>query len=1010
LARRLVGQRRHVSVMFCDLVGSTALSDQLDPEDLSELTMAYHGVAEAAVARFGGHVAQYLGDGIVTVFGFPEAHEGDAERAVRAADRVLGDLKQVSAHLGSRLGVTLQARAGVATGIAVVGETESEPRGDTLVFGKTINLAARLQSVAQPGEIVVCEETRPFVSHCCRLTDLGEVELKGLAAQHAWRVDGLEAPGAVRGSRLGPLAGRQSELAELVERWHQVSSGVGGSVVVVGEPGIGKSRLVAEITAVTGPPVVSIACSPLQTASPLAAVVTALRQLAGSRGGGLSLGLWAADLGVPDGGLLDDLGAEPGGSNLAGSADDPDTRIRRMITAAASLVRVAGERPSFVLAEDIHWADASTLEVLRMLAETARHDGVFLVATERPDEGASLAPRADRTIVLERLGPEAAAQIVDNLVPPEIADRSQVVEAVLSRADGVPLFLEELAAAVADGHELSGIPASLQATLLSRLDRIGPPAEVAQLAAVVGRDVSSALLARMVGRDVTDDLDALAAARLMTRVATEDTGGIYSFRHALIRDAAYSSLLRRDREALHGSVAELLVAIDPAAAEHQPESLAYHLAGAGSPLEAARVLDAAGRRAGRVGAYPESCRLLERCLEVLESAPAGASLDKFELDVVTVLGNSLMAAEGYGSERTIAIWERGIALAEALGDEIALTLTLNGAAVYYFETGRCAVAAEMARRIVEIGERLDDRGPVLGGSGTLALCNLYMGQPDATIAHAERILQIYLPSDFDEYLNGLGSDFKVIALGAGALAWWGKGLPERAITWSNEALEHATGIGSRLSRSMAMMFVALVQYLSGQYQEAMATGRLLREEASLLRFPYWRALGGLIGGAALAALGDPETGLADIDASIKLFASSGTTSGAALGVLLLARSQAAAGDLEGAIASIELGLATSAELGQPFVDAELLSHQAAYGLEAGSLTLEGARALFGRAVEDARGRGATGMALRAAEHWELAERRAAPADGPTRGLESAQTEVRRLRSQIALQNADLIGS
>ncbi len=951
--------------MFCDLVESTALSYQLDPEDFGELILAYQQAGHAAVARYGGNIAQYLGDGLMAIFGYPTAHEGDAERAVRAGTQIMESLRELNAGHAAVLGVQIAARAGIATGITMLGSMGGDDRVDISVFGSTTNLAARLESIAPSGTVVLSDTTKVLVEHCCQFVDLGEPELKGVEPTRVWQVIELLAPAAAHGLRGSPFMGRGEELDLLMNRWDRAGRGHGSAVTVVGEPGIGKTRLLDEFTKRAEPAMVTLACSPLQTATPLAPVITALSQLFADYGEGhQSIGPWAMALGVPDGELLDAL--DTAGEQHTVLGGDRDLRWRRTIEAAAALVvQIAAPGPALVRAEDVHWADPSTIELLCVLAEAAQNHALVLVTSQRPDEGNGLDASVTEMLRLDRLGDDESAAIVKRMLPKGLPDRAGMIRTILDRSEGIPLFAEELAAALADRQTLAEIPSSLHDTLLSRLDRLGEVSRTAQLASVVGRDAISTLIGDLVGRDVESDIDTLVASGLMVRVGS-GTDTIVSFRHSLIRDAAYSSLLLRDRKRIHATVADWLVADDTAYAQHQPQVLAHHLLAAGRNLDAAGVLRTAGRHAGGEGAYRESIDLIERGLAALGPAPPGSERERLELELLGLLANGLMAVEGYGAERTLPLWERAIVLAEGQDDPDSLTSMLNGAATYYFDTGHCDVAADLAQRILDIAAERDLRIAALRGHSTLALCNLYLGHPSETVAHSEHALFLYRPHDFEDVTLGLGTDHKVIALGASALAHWMCGRPDHALAIALQGVDHAERIGSRLSGSMAMMVVALLHYFRGDHDAALSMCERLRGESSLLRFPYWLAFANMIGGASTALSGEPSRGLSLVQSALDALASSGTNSGAALGLTLLARSQAAAGDHAGAFASLELALAVSAQTQQPFFDSEVLRLQAESGLSAGLIDLDQARALLQQAMLDARERGAAGLELRVA--------------------------------------------
>ncbi|MFZ6004736.1 MAG: ATP-binding protein [Actinomycetota bacterium] len=937
----LTGQRRQVTVLFVDLVGSTALSYELDPEDLGEVVLAYQELGRAAVARFDGHVAQYLGDGLVAVFGYPTAHEGDTERAVRAAHALLADLDGLNATTAAALGIRLEARAGIATGVAVVGAMGSDDRVDTSVFGPTINLAARLEGIAEPGTIVLSDAARRLVDHCCTTIDLGTPRLKGVEDERVWRVDELASPGIRRTASHNDLMGRDAELAVLLDAWRRACDGEGGAIAIVGDAGIGKSRLVAELRARAGASTLTVQCSPLQTATPLAPLAAVLEG-------------------------LDLLGGNPDATD----ADDKDVRWRRAIIAASEALGAAlGRRPALLIAEDVHWADASTLEALTLL-RARDGGGLLIVSTQRPDSDQELG--GGERLVLDRLENEAAAEVIDGLLPQELPDRDEHARAILRRGEGIPLFLEELAATVTEGGGTADLPASLHDTLLSNLDRLGPAARTAQLAAVFGRDVHGGSLRALAGEEVDADLDALLRARLIVSIGS-GSDVIYSFRHALIRDAAYDSLLRRDRRRLHAAVAELLEASHPDFAVEQPQVLAHHLAAAGRDLDAASLLRVAGRRAGERGAYAEASGLLARSLEILRAMPDDDAARSLELEVVTLLGNTTMGAEGYGARSTLEIWQAGVALSEAVGDLDALSATLNGEATFWLENGDCLRAAAIAERIHEAATPSQDRVGLLRAHTTLGLCRQYLGDPVASYEHSVRALELYRPGDYERVTFGLGSDHRVIALGAAAMSAWVQGRPDDAMSMARDAVAHGAAIGSRLSRSMGTVFVALTLHFRGEHADAIRACDELRDLASLLRYQYFVGFADLIGGGSIALTRDPRAGLEMVEAGLAALASTGAGSGASLGLSILAQAHAATGDLRSALGTVGLAQAFARDASQPFFDAELLRLEALYGFKAGVLGIEEARRTLRAAIADALERRADGLALRAATTWAALE-------------------------------------
>jgi class 3 adenylate cyclase len=582
-------ERRQLTVMFCDLVGSTALAARLDPEDMSDLIRGFQGAATGAVARYDGFVAKFMGDGALIYFGYPRAHEDDAERATRAG---LALVEAVRA-LRQERGVALEVRAGIASGLVVVGELmgegEARERG---VVGETPNLAARLQALAEPGSVVVAESTRRLLGSLFEYQDLGPIALKGIAAPvRAWQVSGKGVTDsrfeALHGVALTPLVGREEEIALLLRREREAAQGDGRVVLICGEPGIGKSRLIAALEErLGGEPhtVLRYFCLPHSTESALAPVIAQLERAAGFdrhdtpdiRIDKLQslLGLSRDDDGVVQ--LVAELMSIPTGSRYAPVNLAPQ-RIKERILGflLERLEMLARERLLLILYEDVHWIDPSSRELLDMMIERVGRLPALLIVTFRPEFQPPWSDQAHvTTLTLNGLGPREGAALVASLGGGDALNKAMIDE-IIERTDGVPLFVEELTKAVLEGVEegndakvvsaapLSGlaVPASLHASLMARLDRLGSRAkQIAQIGAAIGREFSLDLLSSVSGikpAELADNLASLTASNLIFQHRT-GVDAIYIFKHALIRDAAYGTLLRGRRRALHASIAEAL--------------------------------------------------------------------------------------------------------------------------------------------------------------------------------------------------------------------------------------------------------------------------------------------------------------------------------------------------------------------------------------------------------------------------------------------------------------------
>jgi class 3 adenylate cyclase len=691
-------ERRQLTVLFCDLVGSTELAARLDPEDMSRVIRAYQECCAAVVERWGGHVAKYMGDGVLAYFGWPVAHEDDAERAVRAGLALGQALTRVTTPAVE----PLAARVGIATGLVVVGEMIGEGAArEEAVVGETPNLAARLQALAEPGGVVISQATRRLVGGLFELDDLGSQQLKAFVELlAAWRVAGEgRAEGRFEARHAGgltPLVGREHELDLLFDRWQQASEGEGQVVLLSGEPGIGKSRLVRALRERLGDALyttLSHLCSPFYQTSALHPVIDLLERAAGftrddpparkldkleallARGTNdvaAAAPLIAALLSLPTGDRYPPL-------DLA-----PERQKHEILNALlVQLTGLAAERPVLALYEDVQWADPSTLELLERVIERVQRLPVLVLVTFRPEFVPPWRGRAHLTALsLNRLNRRRGAAMVAELTGKALP--AEVLEQILLKTDGVPLFVEELTKAVlelgllrdaGDRYVLGGplpplaIPPTLQDSLVARLDRLAPVKEVAQVAACIGREFGYELLAAVLPLDSTalhDALHALAQAELVFGEGTPPHAN-YLFKHALVRDAAYESLLKSRRQALHARIAGALEERFPDIASAQPELVAHHCTAAGLTEKAVEYWSKAGQSAIERSAMAEAVVQLKKGLELLAGLPADSTGGRRELDLQVALGVALMAAEGWGSREAVGAYARARELSEQSG-------------------------------------------------------------------------------------------------------------------------------------------------------------------------------------------------------------------------------------------------------------------------------------------------------------------------------------------------------
>jgi class 3 adenylate cyclase/pimeloyl-ACP methyl ester carboxylesterase len=668
-------ERRQLTVMFCDLVGSTALSTRLDPEDLREVVGAYHRCAAEIVTRLEGHVAQYLGDGVLAYFGYPHAHENEAERAVLAALELIDGVRAL--RPGMEPG--LEVRVGIATGLAVIGDLlrEGAPDEGEAAVGETPNLAARMQGLALPGTIVISDPTRQLLGELFELADLGTQTIKGFAEPvRSWRVVGESAAEgrfeALHGGQLLPLLGREHELGLFLDRWEQATEGEGQVVLLSGEPGIGKSRILRalrERLAVEQYRALTHYCSPYYTNTALYPLISMLERVSGLNRDDsgetqlskltalLSLSQTSLDEAVP---LLAALLSIPGDPALPPLRLSPQRQKQRTLEILhEQLAGLAAVQPILSIYEDVQWADPSTLELLDLLVDRVQNLPVLLVATSRSGFPARWTSYAHvSTLTLNRLPQRRASSMIDHLtvgktLPPEVVDQ------ILAKTDGIPLFVEELTKVVlesglvrdlGDRFVLTGplpplaIPATLQDSLMARLDRLAPVKDVAQVGAAIGREFSYELLKAVAGRpeeDLHRALDQLVSAELIFRRGAPPAAR-YSFKHALVQDAAYESMLKARRRELHARIAQALVSESAGHVEASSEVIAEHFARAGWYDKAAERWLRAGEQAKAAYANREAVSHLHNCLDALERCTTGAGLHEHEttnVSALTLLGD-----------------------------------------------------------------------------------------------------------------------------------------------------------------------------------------------------------------------------------------------------------------------------------------------------------------------------------------------------------------------------------
>ncbi|HKM73780.1 MAG TPA: AAA family ATPase [Stellaceae bacterium] len=989
-------ERRQLTVMFCDLVGSTALSTRFDPEDLRELIGAYHRAVADTVARFDGFVAKYMGDGVLIYFGYPQAHEDDAERAVGAGLAVIEAVGQLPARQD------LRVRLGIATGLAVVGDLigagAAQERG---VVGETPNLAARLQALAAPNTLVIAEATRRQIGGLFDLGDLGPQALAGFAVpQPAWRVLGesgmLSRFEALR-SGTTPLVGRSEELDLLLRGWEQSKTGEGRVVLLSGEPGIGKSRLTAALyERIEHEPHTRLRyfCSPYHQDSALHPVILQLERAANfvrDDGPETKLDKFAALLEqaaeIGDISLLVELLSLPGGDRFAPLDLSPQRKKERTLAALRrQLQGLARTQPVLMIFEDLHWIDPTSREFLDIILPRIDHLPVLLVATFRPEFQPPWSGQPHvAAIALDRLGRSDGAAMVQRLAGNAAALLPQdVIAEIVERTDGVPLFVEEMTKAVLEagaerGREIAesvpsiklGVPATLQASLMARLDRLGPATKgVAQIGAAIGREFSyelAAAVSELSEERFRDALQRLVAAGLVFQRGAPPAAE-YLFKHALVQDTAYGTLLRGPRQALHERIGQVLEERYPSLVETQPEIAARHFGEALLVDEAVSYWHRAGKLSVSKSAVREAVAQLRRGLSLLDGATETRERKQLALDVQVTLIAALMGAKGYADPEVIEAVHRARQLITETGGAGTLLhfSVLYGIWGASYVAGAAGDALDYATEFLALARSQPTTGPLLIGHRIVGTTMIMLGEHGRALSDLQTAAALYREDDHRELAFRFGQDIGAPAYCYLALALWHNGYPDQAFAAAERALAHARQFGHLHTLAYTLFHTSIVAVLARRFPELDA---MITESVALASehgFPLWAGYGLILQGWTVGQTGDAAAGV--VQTRDGLAAAEGT--GAHLlepyFLGLLGETLAIAGDIDGGIAAIDDALARAAASGQRGTDAELYRLQGALEQRRPQPYLATAEASYRKAIAVAREQGTRGFELRAA--------------------------------------------
>jgi class 3 adenylate cyclase/predicted ATPase len=988
------GERRQVTVMFSDLVGSTALSARLDPEDLREIIAAYQLCVAETVRRFDGFVAKYLGDGVLVYFGYPQAHEDDAERALRAG------LELIAAVSALKTPASLQTRVGIATGLVVVGDLigsgEAQERS---IIGETPNLAARLQGIAEPNMVVIAEGTRRLLGNLFELEALGAKDLKGIAGPvRAWaalRASSVESRfEALHASGLTALVGRDEETELLLRRWSRAKSGEGQVVLLSGEAGVGKSRLTAALLeSIAAEPHTRLRyfCSPQHTDSAFYPIIGQMERAARllhadtpqQKLDKLDALLAQGSTSAQDAALIAEMLSLPNDDRYPALELTPQQRRQRTLEAlTAQMEALSRQNPVLMIFEDAHWADPTSLEAFGRAVDRLRSLRVLLLVTLRPEFAAPWVGRPYvTTIIVNRLAVRDIGAMIDRIIGNKVLPES-IRRDIIERTDGIPLFVEEMTKAVLEAESEGAaehvaaavpssalaVPASLHASLMARLDRLGPAKEVAQIGAAIGREFSHALLAAVAPKpegELGPALDHLIAAGLLFR-RDVPPHATYLFKHALVRDAAYGSLLRNQRRQLHALIAAAIEKQFPEIVDTQPEWLAQHCDEAGWPEKATQYWRVAGEQAVRRAANVEAIEHFRRALLRNAERPASIESSRTELTILSQLGPALMSVHGWAAPEVGKVLERATNVAKQLETSRDLAAPLTSLWLFRFTRGELDRADEISEEIFRVAGELNDSEIALQAHHATYPMRWMRGLHSEASKHIENCLTLYDEKRHARHrYHYMGHDPAVCAMNLGATVKWTLGYPAQAADLEHNGLALARRLHHAPSLAHALFWGAESQLLRGDIGAVAATARELFALSEEYKLAQSGALALIALGRALVHLGEVTEGLTRLREDLAQLSRIGMRFWLPSAKTALADACLVAGHYDDGLDEATQAISSAGEIGLRFDLPRLHLLRGELLLHVPGRQTETAESCFRSAIEVAGEQGARGWTLRA---------------------------------------------
>jgi len=931
-------ERRQLTIMFCDLVDSTRLSERFDPEDLRAIIGSVRKSCEGVVEQYGGSVARYMGDGLLVYFGYPKADEYDAERAVRAGLDIIQAVRAIDAWPD----LTLQTRVGIATGEVIVGDLIGEGRSQEHdVVGQTPNLAARFQSIAEPDSVVVGSVTRKLVGSLFEYNSLGLHTLKGFEQPvECWRVDHelnvesrFDARHVLAG--LSPMLGRSAEFDLLEQSWNKASAGSACAVHLVGDPGIGKSRLIHSLREHKGDgshTLVTYYCQPFRQDSPLFPVAAQLERAAGFERdddadamldklevlvGSFTddvqdvVPLFAALLGISTAARYAPLGISP-----------QLQKTRTMAALEQHLASRASAHPLIVIFEDLHWVDPTTLELIEQLIHGCAKLPVLFVLTSRPEfQWPALTDEKMTTIELGCLDDAAVRKLVVRVA----GDKSlpdEVVKQIVEKTDGVPLFVEELTKNLMesqflverdDRFELNGrlpefsLPDTLQDSLMARLDRMKEGKKIAQLGAAIGRSFTYELVSAVSGSSEDSLLRAIEELTDSELVHQDGTPPLatYLFKHALIQDAAYSSLIRSERQKLHKRIAAALERHFPEICKNDPDTLAHHYTEADQPDLAIPYWHSAAKLAIERGHNEESLKNIEYGMKLLEKLPDGEERSQFELGLCVSRGVALESTRGYASPEVEQTYARASELCEELGNTFDFVPVLLGLYVFHLVRGDLETARELAERCVVLSKEAERIDGLIEADAALGFVLCYLGKFDEAREILERCIALYdSRQDAEQFAPITAQDPAAASCSILAVLSWILGDPDESVKQLDKAFLLAKELHRPINLAVVHTHAAELYQLRGETRLAQDHAEKGLQIASDHGDGFWGSLCAMHGSIAKSKRGHPEEGVAEIKHTLDLWTAAGAGTNTPYFLMRIAEAEHAMGRIEQAVQSV----------------------------------------------------------------------------------------------------------